>query len=253
MKQKRNLSLEKKNFQNKLLRYSSAAGTALALGSSADASIVPIDVTGLSISLSGLSDAGGFTIDLNNDAVDDFSVSGSRTGTVTYIPITYTPYTIFTTYTYNIAGGFYMDTVNNGAIAATSASSFVKSLAPGAGVSAALSANAINMLTFFQTTYGSLTNVGSEFAPPVASATSGFVGLSFDIGGNNHFAWLEVLVSRDADGRPEDLEVLAGAWESQAGVDIQAGAIPEPASVGMGLGLLALGATGVRAMRRRRD
>jgi MYXO-CTERM domain-containing protein len=97
--------------------------------------------------------------------------------------------------------------------------------------------------------YGSLTGA-FPFAPANNASETGFVGIEFDISGEIHYGWLEVLVSREND-RPAGLEVLSAAYETTPGADIQTGAIPEPASVGLGLGLLALGAAGVRRSRMR--
>lgn len=76
------------------------------------------------------------------------------------------------------------------------------------------------------------------------NGTRGFSGVLFDIpGGSLHYGYLDVRVDQPNDV----LTLFGGAWESEPGVGIVAGAIPEPS----GLGLLAMGAVGVAAWRRR--
>ena len=76
--------------------------------------------------------------------------------------------------------------------------------------------------------------------------TREYAGVIFDIpGGSPHYAYLDV-GPNPSDGM---LTLFGGAWESQTGVGIVAGAVPEPT----GLGLLAMGAAGVVARRRERS
>jgi len=71
---------------------------------------------------------------------------------------------------------------------------------------------------------------------------------------------LRLQVTEDSSRVPSGISLLAvdgvtGAWNETPGGAITAGevsAIPEPATVASGLALLALGAAGVREMRRRR-
>lgn len=72
----------------------------------------------------------------------------------------------------------------------------------------------------------------------------GFLGLAFAIGSDVHFGWVRV----DIDNANAVFNVVDFAYESVAGVGITAGAIPEPST----LGLLAAGAAGLAARRRRR-
>jgi hypothetical protein len=75
--------------------------------------------------------------------------------------------------------------------------------------------------------------------------TRGYAGVKFDIpGGTLHYGYLDIGVSTGGS----QITVYGGAYESQANERIQAGAVPEPTT----LGLLALGAAGVATWRTRR-
>jgi hypothetical protein len=69
--------------------------------------------------------------------------------------------------------------------------------------------------------------------------------LAFPIGGVNHYGWVRV----DINNAAGTFVVRDWAYEDSPGVGIPAGAIPEPGTLGM----LAAGAVGVAALRRRRD
>lgn len=224
----------------------------MALANSADAVIQPINLSGSTLTLSGANESDSFTMDLDGDTVSDFNLFGSRFGFTSYITTTSYPVPSGFTTTYDVRGSLQgsastFNTINR---FATTGFSIIRRLNPGSGVSAAISAgagqNAYFLYTYYSAASTNVLNVGNT------DQRSGYVGVSFDISGNTHYGWLEILIARDG-GRPSELSVLSGAYEDVAGVDIAAGAIPEPASVGMGLGLLALGAAGVRRMRQRSE
>lgn len=78
--------------------------------------------------------------------------------------------------------------------------------------------------------------------------SEGYIGIEFDNGGNTHYGWVAVnLTSPSAENL--QLDITAYAWENVAGQGISAGAVPEPSTYALGLGLLALGAAGIRARR----
>ncbi|MEM8866346.1 MAG: PEP-CTERM sorting domain-containing protein [Planctomycetota bacterium] len=104
------------------------------------------------------------------------------------------------------------------------------------------------------------TTVGPSFAGSLAYSTvnpnaefgdidGGLIGLSFPIGGNApqflHFGWIRVSI----DNAAGTFVVNEWAYNTVPGEGILAGQVPEPST----LGLLAAGALGVGAMRRRRD
>lgn len=76
------------------------------------------------------------------------------------------------------------------------------------------------------------------------NVTGAFIGLTFPIGASNHFGWVRVSI----DNAAGTFVVNDWAYNTVAGEGIRAGQVPEPTSLGM----LAAGAAGVAAMRRRR-
>ena len=88
---------------------------------------------------------------------------------------------------------------------------------------------------------------------PIASpwkggVTNGYLGFEFGISGVEYYGWARLNVANLAGGFQMTLRDFA--WEDQAGAAIAAGAIPEPATAAA-LGMLALGAVGIRPMRRK--
>lgn len=77
------------------------------------------------------------------------------------------------------------------------------------------------------------------------SASGKFIGLQFPSGTNTYNAWVRVDVNNTAGS----FNVADWAYENVPGVGIVTGVVPEPVS---SLGLLAAGAAGVAALRRRR-
>jgi len=252
MSRKPQSTASKKHLTSGLLKYSAAATTALALGHGVDASIISVDVSGWGeVNLSGANDFGVFAFDLDGDATDDFNVNGSRSFFST----------IYTTTTGSGSNYTFSSRYSRGAFAiygagtnqVATADRWVADLGSNDGVQEAIGSGGQNFATIFSTWTGVVGRANAGIAPDTNNSLTGMVGLAFSKGGNTHYGWLEILTSRDSAGRPETLRVLSAAYESQPGVDIQAGAVPEPETVGLGLGLLALGAAGVRSMRQRRE
>ncbi len=79
----------------------------------------------------------------------------------------------------------------------------------------------------------------------VANGSSHFLGLRFDIAGQQHLGWAELSLQK---GTPTSVTVLSYGYETEAGQSIVAGDVPEPSS----LALFAAGAAGLVALRRRR-
>ena len=78
-----------------------------------------------------------------------------------------------------------------------------------------------------------------------AGTSDKYLGVRFDIGGNTHYGWIQVQVPADVT-----FATITGyAYEDVADAQITAGAIPEPGS----LALLAIGAAGLAAWRKKRN
>ncbi|ADE53084.1 hypothetical protein [Coraliomargarita akajimensis] len=78
----------------------------------------------------------------------------------------------------------------------------------------------------------------------------GFAGFQFEAtGGTTHYAWADLEVAADGSS----ITVHGWAYETTANTAIQAGAVPEPAHAAGALGLLAMGAAGLRRFRGSRN
>ena len=74
----------------------------------------------------------------------------------------------------------------------------------------------------------------------------GYLGMKFDDGaGTVNYGWAEITL--DQAGQNQTIELHAYAYETETDTAIKTGAIPEPST----LGILALGAVGLAAWRRR--
>jgi hypothetical protein len=81
------------------------------------------------------------------------------------------------------------------------------------------------------------------------SGENGYVGFRFTPSGTTLYGWAEV---RLTEGENPRFDVFRWAYED-SGNAISVGAVPEPAETAGGLGLLALGAAGLRHWRRKRQ
>ena len=73
---------------------------------------------------------------------------------------------------------------------------------------------------------------------------TGYIGFQFDIAGGTHYGWAEVTTDNEQ-------AIINQAWyENVAGASINVAAVPEVSQFSLGLGALAMGAAGLRRMRR---
>lgn len=145
---------------------------------------------------------------------------------------------------YSLVGGNYMGATVNGypgsLVGFNAGLSYVSALAAGDPVDASSAGP-----TFFGSLAYGAVNPNAEFN----SATDAFIGLSFPIGGNApefiHYGWVRVTIDQ-----PSGTFVINDwAYNTVPGEGLLAGQVPEPTSLGM----LAAGAAGVLARRRRQS
>lgn len=176
----------------------------------------------------------GFTVDINN-TFSDWDIDGVG-GPELGINASFFPATTSTTYSLNnldvgaFANGFGVRTSGNQLL----------NLSVGA---------AINTGQFLASNFMVVFSGGALYsAVGFTSGESSYIGFKFDPSGSQElYGWAEVILTEDSFAG--SFEVVRWAYDN-SGADIQVGAIPEPASAAMGLGLLALGAAGLRRMRR---
>ena len=83
---------------------------------------------------------------------------------------------------------------------------------------------------------------------PVTSGYAGF-RIQNEANGTTNYGWVRVTVTNDQENLPSSITINEWAYEDSPGTPIPAG-IPEPSEIGLGLGLLALGAAGIRRHRK---
>ena len=104
---------------------------------------------------------------------------------------------------------------------------------------------------------------GNSWRPPLTASGSayqsgtvnGFIGFYFGTLGSPLYGWAEIDLSFASDGTLIGYDLVQLAFSEINGQALNVGqtsAIPEPSAVGTGLGLLALGAAGLRARRKRK-
>ena len=221
--------------------YAAAAGAALAMAPSAEASIIysgPQNITA--------SRFGPKNLDLDGDAVNDFRIFLLRDQNVQGTALGY--------------AGFLRTLATHNRIVATGNSA--KKFALNSVISAG--GNLLGGTRLLRAVLVTTSNATKTilFGKWKASQTTSFAGVRFGIGSGDHFGWIRIHVTDDHNGVPDSVTAVDWAYCSDPGVGINAGAtqgdclqaggqagVPEPS----GLALLAAGAGGVLAWRRRRQ
>ena len=210
--------------KSKLLAYAASGSAIACFAQTADGDLVfnngDANFGGVAV------DGSSFDIDFDEDGTNDFTFFNSAASG-----------------TYAAQGGVGIEYGATGAgVWATNVDSFASAGASSQSVDATLS---------FQSAGYFAIGTDGQFAP----GDTGFVGLQFTLAnGDVHFGFAEILMSTDVDaaGDPTNaFTVLNYAWNDMAGVAAhfeQPSAVPEPGS----LSFLALGASGLALLRRRK-
>ncbi|MEM1446766.1 MAG: PEP-CTERM sorting domain-containing protein [Planctomycetota bacterium] len=213
--------------------YTVAAGTSLVAAGSSHAVIQTFDVNTL---LNAGDDA--LLLDVDGDGNDDLNVQNRTLGIYNGAwQVIYTT-DAGTALDSQFPGEGLKITSENYTVPGVGDFSYATAQAPGASI------DGTGMFSYFANlSYGGL-------GPVVPDLDAGPILLGFElaIAAQKHFGWLRLQVDL-ADNGASTLTVIDGAYETEAGVAIDAGAVPEPAS----LGLLAAGAVGLAGYRGRRQ
>lgn len=217
-------------------------------GKTAEAAIIHVDnLVGADIT-SGNNSSGNVFWDIDSNAVNDLQLQNVMSSFTTFDgTTTVTSYR----YTKNIRGGN-----SRNRLVVSPIGNQLQNLASGFAVGSTLSAgyqfdNDQNLDSVFES--GNFENANG-----FTSGDIGFVGFQFDRAGQLHYGWAEVELTEEATFGT--FEVLQWAWEDTPDTAIAVGAtsntaaaIPEPTSMALtGLGLLAMGAGGVRRWRKKK-
>ncbi len=96
---------------------------------------------------------------------------------------------------------------------------------------------------------GFVTTGGGPYAFLGAAGSPQYIGFKFGDATHTYYGWANITINT------QDVTVNSWAYENTSGtaIAVPSVAIPEPADAAVGLGLLAFGAAGVRAYRRRKQ
>ena len=217
-------SKRRARLHKRLAAYSAMAAGAVAAGTSAQAAPVVHDIPDVTISTNpGL----WFNIVSGSTAVPPTSTTNPGAYTFGFVATA-------------SANGLYANYAGQGVAATVIPNTFASRFA---------TSDRVGTGNNFNTNFaylGHASTIGPWDPPP----QSGFVGLKFQIAGADHFGWAQF-----TNNASLSLTLHAFGYETVAGavshIDPKAGAIPLPPAAA--LGLLGLGAVGVREWKRRRQ
>lgn len=215
---------EKQDTVKRLLAYSAAAGLgAFGATQASDASIVYVDIPDITLH----EDAGGVTLDLNSDGYDDIAAEMLGQSEAWFVRFRVEAINGSDEYTNLLKGN----------------ANYIRSFEAGDIIGNA-NVNCVPGALTLPVAHSNTANFGNLTDPEYMAV------LLEDAGGNDHWGWIRLRYYRDGVSSGVGYGVIYDyAYETDLAnvTDIVAGAVPEPAS----LGLLAAGA-GAMAFRRRR-
>ena len=219
---------------NNFEKLTGLSAASIAMGSSANAAIIP-STTIPAGGLTSPSSPGTINWDIDNDGTNDFGFS---------------LYTSFTSYRY-----LYFTDLGDARIAGPDTNPlFFKKLTAGAKLGTANDALGFNpgaRSRSLISTASSLPYIGVWLRDDGgwSLGDTGYFGFKFTSNGNTHYGWAEMTLSNFTTQA-----TINEAWynDTPDGSVTVGVAVPEPAEVGLGLGVLALGAAGLRRTRQRR-
>jgi MYXO-CTERM domain-containing protein len=219
-----------------LKKLTGLSAASIAMGTSADAALI----ASTTIPAGGLttpSNPGTINWDVDNDGTNDFKftyyTSSSSTSSLYY-------------------GTLAMEDLGDARIARPVSSPYFEKLTAGAKLG-----TANDGLSFYVAQNRALINMSSSSFFIGANlknggwslGDTGYFGFKFTSNGNTHYGWAEMTLSNSTAQA-----TINEAWynDTPDGSVTVGNAVPEPAEVGLGLGVLALGAAGLRRMRQNR-
>lgn len=231
--------------------YAAATGAAMAGAHSAEATIVhvtPPNPIGVTINTSNTSTVGSAALDIDDNSVDDLELFLARIVDSTTSFSNSITYNTFS----DVNGALGFPAIGGAGQWAVQSTSSIRLLQPGDLVSsgqAFIDSGGFRVLGSSTVTTAGGFSTGGGFSygqfPTDGTALAGF---RFQQGPNTHYGWIRLRLESGQGGGIQTIEALEWAYESTPDGGIAASAvIPEPT----GLALLATGAAGVAALRRR--